>query len=180
MSNIASGAILTRIREVLLDGAGDLRTISATRFEGDLPEGLSESAQMMRGAVKARVEASVSSIERHPQSPPSNGSVMLYVVGVEVRAVRTVLRIEQLVDADRDTLRALCIEDADIIRQALEYPRNLTATTAGTATGIVSGLLRYAGSETRTSRGIDQGTQILSTIHSFTGSVKVTPETAAA
>lgn len=278
MTYLASRAIVDCIHEALRDSAGVLRTVPLDRFRGDAPAGLSDSAQTMRALVAPRLAASVPSVRRHPQSPLSNGSILLYSIGVEIRVVRTVTHIAQLSDSAHDALAALALEDCDVIRQALEYPNlrvtgayvtgvggtfptgfvggeTLTLTidgvpiavvfgavdqsaaeagfaidtavglagvgdslsvsrgqiritspmsgtvgasvaiTGGTAaaalglagltstsraTGIVSGLLRYAGSRTEITRQVDQGAQLLSTIHSFTGAAKSAPEMAAA
>lgn len=178
MANLQAQALITRIREVLEDSAGTLRTVPAGRFDGNLPTGLSDTTEMRRAFEKPRIAATITGLSRHPASPPINGSLMLYSVAVEVRIVRTVTRLEQLSDADADTLRALATEDADIVRQALEYPGNLTQTTAGAATNIASGLLYYSGSVIRVQRAIDEGSQLLETVHTFTGVAKVYPATA--
>ncbi len=145
MSVIKAHAILTAIREVLEDNAGSLRQIPVDRFRGNLPTGLSEQTEMRRALVKPRIAASIQSIERHPQSPPITGNIILYSIGVEVRVVRTIVRLQQLSDEANDTLAALAVEDADYVRQALEYPHNIRGTRAtvegdGTyPTGFVGG-----------------------------------------
>lgn len=169
MAYIAASAILTRIREVLEDSAGTLRTVPSARFLGDLPEGLSEDAESMRAISKPRVEASLVSMKRSPASPPIIGSLLLYEVEIAVRIIRAVTTLEQLSDDDRVALQALAFEDCDVVRQALEYPGNLTSTTAGTATGLCSGLLRYGSSKVVVKRRVDDGAQPLETVHSFTG-----------
>ena len=168
MGYLKTSAILTRVREVLEDGAGTLRVISE-RFLGDLPEGLSEVEQMRRGLVKARVETSISSISRSPTSPPITGNFLIYEIGVDVRVVRTVTTLEQLSDDDRDSLMALAAEDADVVRQALEYPGNLTQTSAGVDTQLASGMLNFKSSRIRVSRAVDEGAQRVETIHNFSG-----------
>lgn len=170
MAYIAASAILTRVREVLEDSAGTLRTVPAARFLGDLPEGLSEDAESMRAISKPRVEASMVSVKRSPSTPPIIGSLLLYEVEIAVRVVRVVTTLEQLSDDDRVALQALAFEDCDVVRQALEYPGNLTSTTAGTATGLCSGLLRYTGSKAAPlRRRVDGGSQPFEVTHTFSG-----------
>lgn len=176
MATINSAAILTAIREVLLDEHGELRKISSTRYLGDLPEGLDESEAMRRALVRPRLQISVGSLSRHPQSPPITGNVMFYSARVQVRIVRTITRLEQLSDADADALRALCVEDMDVVRQALEYPHNLDTTIAGAETGLVSGLLSYVDSSVSVGRAIDDGAQPITTLHNFTAAVRVEPQ----
>ncbi|MDQ3071417.1 MAG: hypothetical protein M3R55_17010 [Acidobacteriota bacterium] len=170
MATIQSAAILLRIRQVLESGAGTLRTIASTRFYGDLPEGLSDSTEQMRGLERPRVEARIKSVSRSPASPPITGNIALYDIGIDVEIVRPLTTAEQLTDATRDALRALALDDVDVVRQALEYPGNLTATTAGAATDLVSGLLSYVSSRVEPiGSPINAGAQTLRTVHSFTG-----------
>ena len=170
MAIIQSAAILLRIRQVLENGAGTLRTIASTRFYGDFPEGLDASTEQRRGLERPRIEARIRGISRNPASPPITGNFVLYDLAIDVEIVRPLTTAEQLTDSDRDTLRALVMDDVDVVRQALEYPGNLTTTTAGAATDLVSGLLSY-----RTSRvdpiasPISSGAQTLRSVHSFTG-----------
>jgi len=46
-----------------------------------------------------------------------------------------------VVETERDAVRELAALDADKCMQALHYPNNLRATSAGALTGIVSGML---------------------------------------
>lgn len=167
MAYLKTAAILTRIREVVTAAAGAARTIPAARFDGDLPDGLDPVEDMRRAMTVPRAEATTTDIRRHPASPPVTGNVLLYDVGVSVRVVRTVTRLEQLSDADRDAIRALAAQDADAVRQALEYPHNLDATTAGTSTGIVSGMCVWESSRATVTGRVNDGAQALSTIHNY-------------
>lgn len=170
MAYVATSAILTRVREVIEDSAGTLRTVPAARFLGDLPEGLSEDAEAMRAISKPRVETSMVSVKRSPSSPPVIGSLLIYEIELAVRVIRVVTTLEQLSDDDRVALQALAFEDCDVIRQALEYPGNLTATTGGTATGLCSGLLRHVSSRAAPMRRrVDGGAQPLDVTHTFVG-----------
>jgi Cu/Ag efflux protein CusF len=57
----------------------------------------------------------------------------------------------------------------DVIRQALEYPGNLTATAASAATDLVSGMLEHVTSDLGIVRKIDDGAQKLESKHQFKG-----------
>lgn len=175
MAYVQSEAILTRVREVLEDSAGTLRTVPSGRFTGDLPEGLSESAEQRRALTAPRVAVSLTALSRSRFSPPSTGNFLLYDLAVEVRVIRLLTRDEQLDPALLTELQAAAAGDADVIRQALEYPGNLASTSGGEATDLVSGLLTFSGSRTRVRRQVNQGAQLLETIHSFTGKAKARP-----
>ena len=170
MAYIQAAAILRRIREVLEEQAGTLRTISNTRFLGDIPDGLDASEEMRRALEKPRIAATIVDITRSAASPPVNGNLIIYDVTIDVRIIRTITTLEQVSDDDDETLRALAFSDADYVRQALEYPGNLTTTTAAVATDLVSGLLSHVRSTQSRTRGqTNQGAQTLETIHRFTG-----------
>lgn len=175
MSYAAYDAVLTRIREVIEDSRGILRTTPAARFTGDLPEGLEEVEEARRGVIGPRVGANIVGLAPSAAAPPVMGNVMLTDVDIDVSVVRTVTPLEQLDDDSSDALRALAAIDAEVLRQALGYPGNLTTTQAGTATGIVSGLLRWTKSRVVLKRKISDGAQPLETIHTFRAIVKSAP-----
>jgi len=137
---LKANAIITRVREIIEDGQGSLRTISATRFTGGYPEGgVGDDELARRGiAVSKPVQVVVRSLGRHPNSPPIGGNLEILEVEVEVAIARTIA-IEEMVDDDaHTTLAALALEDVDVIRQALEWPANLTQTEAADATDLCS------------------------------------------
>lgn len=177
MSYLAAAAIIARIREVLQESAGDSRTVPSGRFFGDIPTGLAEQTLRARALVRPRVEVTIPRAVRHPQSPLSNGSILLYAIDVEVRVVRVLpSRVAALTDVQTDAVRALAIEDADVIRQAFEVGRNLATTSAGVSTGLLSGALRYADSSVRISSNESEAAPLIETIHAFTGAAKATSE----
>jgi hypothetical protein len=178
VSNIASAALLTRLREVLVEGRGSVRTITAARFDGDFPEGLSDPAQLRRAIVKPLVRADVRTLGRSKSSPPINGNILIYDIKVTVVTMRAVERRQQLVGSLNDTLFADSLTDQDLIIQALTYPRNLTTTHAGTATGLISGLLEFADASTGVVRAIDDGAQKLESTLTFTGWLQCAPAVA--
>lgn len=174
MAYPAYDACLTRIREVIEDSRGTLRTVPSSWFTGDLPDGLAEGEEARRGIVGPRVEASIVGQSPNPASPPCKGNLMLTDVDFAVRVIRTQVPLEQLDDDSRDALRALAAKDAEVLRQALGYPGNLATTQAGTATGIIS-LLRWVKSSVRIKRAIADGAQPVETVHTFRGIVRSAP-----
>lgn len=174
MANIDCDAIITRVREVLQDGAGSIRTISSARFDGGFYQGMSPEEQSLRALATPRVEPSVFVTGRNPDSPPINGTLLFYDVTVTVAVVRHLSPTHKLDDAKRDDIKALAANDSDIVAQALCWPGNLTATSGGTPTGLIGGYLRFEGSdEPEVSLGDEAGR--ITSIHRFNGIVRVTP-----
>jgi hypothetical protein len=161
------GPALKRIRQVVEDSAGTLRTTPASRFGGEVPEGLDPESAMARAADRPRVEASIVSIAPSDATPPTLGNLRVYDVEVRVKVTRVVTPLEQVSDDDRDALMALAAEDADVLGQALGFPGNLTTTTAGTATDIVSGLLLHRTTSVMVRKAIDDGAQPIETSHTY-------------
>lgn len=178
MSYLASDKILTRIKEVLVDSLGTLRNTPAAMYKGNLPDGLEDQEESRRTSTGPHVEADIVSMERSPSSPPTLSNFYLSNLTIEVRIVRPYLRLQYLNDAARRTLKGMAIMDGDIIRQALEYPGNLSTTLAGDATGIVSGLLIYQRSDIEILGRQSEGTGTISTVHTFTCTAKSTPTVA--
>lgn len=176
MATLDGDAIHTAIREVLEDGTGSVRTISSGRFGGGLYGGQDRRTRAFRALDKPAVETTIAGLRRHSASPPRIGSVGLLELDIDVRIVRHATVESKLDDDVRDALKALAIEDADLVRQALEYPGNLTSTAASVATGIVSGCLTYSDSDVEVDFTDDASAQIATT-HRFTGIVKITQAT---
>lgn len=177
MANIASGYILTAVRDVLDAAAGSLRTISSTRFDGDAYESLSDEEKSRRATDRPVFDVRITSLRRNSASPPTNGSLAIYTIGVEVLVFRHIGNAEKLVPATRDTAAGLAIEDADVIAQALEYPGNLTTDSGSHATGLVGGLLQHESSELRRVDLADDRPGLIETAHVFRGYVTVTQTT---
>lgn len=177
MAYAATAAVLTAVRGVLESAEGTLRTIAATRFHGGLPEGLDGSEESLRALERARCEPFVRVVGPHATNFVANSNLHLLDVEVTVRVARHLGPEHRLTDATRDTVIALAAEDADVIRQALTYPGNLTQTSGGTATNLVSNLLTYEGSDDPRIEYDDadssEGGRVI-TVHRFTGIVKVT------
>lgn len=147
MANINVAAIVTRVREVVDDGAGTLRTISSSRFGEKLFREMPDANQSRLAVSGPKFDVRLTRIERHPNTPPVGGSLALYNVEVEVTVARHLNVTHAIIDANRDTILAAAIEDGDHIAQALMYPGNLTQTAAGAATGLASGLLVFDSSD---------------------------------
>ena len=175
MTYAAYHACLTRIREVVEDSRGVLRTVPSARFVGDLPDGLTDTEDARRGIVGPRVETNLTAFATNPSSPPTMGNLMFTDVDFDVRVIRTRTPLEQLDDDSRDALEAQAAIDAEVLRQALGYPGNLTTTQSATATGIVSGMARWIKSRVVIKRKIDEGAQPVETIHTFRMIVKSAP-----
>lgn len=175
MAYVATNALQTRLREVLQDGAGSLRAITANTFGGNLPDGFSPNGDAVRSVALPQVECLISDIERSPNSPPLVGNVALYKISVRVRVVHRMPSWAQVSETDRDAVKANAAEAADQIAQALSWPGNLAATSGGTSTGLVSGMLSHIKSATQPVSVVDDGAAILATEHLFTGTLRSAP-----
>lgn len=177
MAYVAAAAIQKCVREVLQSAKGSLRAITAGTYLGEFPEGESDMDGARATVVGARVEAKMLSMKRSPSSPPVIGNLALYEIEWRVRVQRLLDRTSQIDDNVRDAVKALAFQDADVLAQALGFPGNLTTTTAGTATGIVSGLLSYVDSSSDIRGPVDDGASIIETDHRFTCVVRSAPAT---
>lgn len=179
MSYVKAEAITTRIKEVLEQCSGTFRTVPSGRFSGDLPEGLGIDEEVRRAIENPRINANVVRVSRSPASPPIMGNVVLYDLELEVRIVRIMSTLEQLDDDSLQLLRSRAFEDVDIVRQALEYPGNLTTTEGGEATDIVSGMFRFTESSIASiKRMMSEGAQEAETLIKFTAVAVARPAVA--
>lgn len=177
MAYVAAAAIQTRVREVLEASAGTLRAVPLNTYQGDFREGDSDMENARAAVTRARVEARLLSQKRSASSPPAIGNIALYEQRWRVRVQRIVDRTAQIDDATRDAAKAMAFRDADILAQALGFPGNLSTTTAGTSTGIVSGLFTYLESSSDVRGAVDDGASIIETDHIFTAVVQSAPAT---
>lgn len=165
MAYIKTAEILTRIRELLQDGYGSVRTINASRFQGGLHAGQTPDHQARLGILsQLPCEASITKTLRHPQRLVITGSVQIELLEIQVNVVRTVAIDGQVTDSVRDAAKALAAEDADAIKQVLEWPPNLTLTNAGAATDLKG--MSYQGSDHRFLGAAGKAMR-LDTIHRF-------------
>lgn len=173
MANVNVGALLARARALLEDGAGSVRTVLATRFDGGLFDGLPEDEQSRRALITPITQARVVSMRRHEASPPPLHSLALYEIELEVRVVRHAGPLERLDDDTRDALMGAALTDGDVIAQAFGWPG---AFSAGT-TGVVGEHLIYEGSELDLEAMADDEPGRVVTRHAFRGVVQVTQAT---
>jgi len=177
MAYVQTAYLIQRIREVLEDAYGSLRTITAGTYEGDFPQGLDEAEAQRRSLIAPRTRVNVNVIGRSPYSPPINGSLIIYDLNVTVIASRLLQREAQITPDDYDDVQAASAADADVIRQALEWPGNLTTTSDGHATDLVSGMLSYESSTFPIIGQINDGAQRIEAQHVFSGFLISRPAT---
>lgn len=183
MSTWDSAKLVTRIREVLEDARGTLRTIAAGTYAGKLPPGLDLNEEARRGlsvyatGLGIPTEARISNIRRSPASPPILGNLVVYDIDVQVRQVFPVNSGAKVDDDLRDSLAAIAASSADVVAQALSYPGNLTTTQAGDATNLISGCLAYDSSDYQWRGAVDEAGGSLEAVHRFRGVVKSAPAT---
>lgn len=177
MSYIQTSAIITAIREVVESGYGSLRTITDGTYTGDWPAGLSESEQKRRALEGPRTRVNLNVTGRSPNSPPINGNLVIYDASVTITIERIMARSAQLTQTEYDAVQAAAALDTDVVRQAVEYPGNLTLTSAGAPTDIVSGMLRWQSSATNVVGLVNDGAQRVETVHNFTACLISRPAT---
>lgn len=167
MAYFAADAILTRVREVVEDSAGILRTVTVGRFAGDLSPGLPEQEASRRALVTPRFDVQMRNIDNAKVLNTVNRQT-LWAVSVRIRVIRDMYVKHKLYDDVRDDVVALANQDGDILAQALSYPGNLASTSGGTSTGLVGGKLELETS-THTVNLDDNSPQFVETIHVFNG-----------
>jgi len=174
--------LLIRIREVLESGAGTLRTISSGTNVAN-PPGLDTNEESRRAGVAPvtgsgfPVEARILSVKRSPSGYSVIGNLALYDFEAEVRAVYPVNTKTTLSSAARDRITGIAAKHADVFAQALGYPGNLTTTTAGSPTDVISGLLTYLSSDYVWAGNAGEG-GTLTARHRFKGIAKSAPAVA--
>jgi hypothetical protein len=174
-----AAAILARVEQVIVDSLGNLRTVPSSRFQADAYTGQPDAEAAVRAFVKPTVEAEIVAQRPHPRSPPAMHSMQLREIDVTVTVTRATDATAKIDAATRRAIKALSASDADVIAQALGYPGgggNLATTSAGTLTGLVSGILAYVDSATRVEFGGETSARVVS-VHRFRGVVNITQAT---
>jgi hypothetical protein len=175
---VDGATILRAVRQRLTEGLfPNVRQPAPGAYEPGAHEAQSERERSMRAVVVPRVEARITSIEKHPAAPSWGGDKYLMQVGVEVRVVRHFALHESVSVETREDMRGAAARDADIVRQALTWPGALVEDAAGTPTGLVSRCLTHDSSEVgeiETTSGDMNGT--LTTTHELEGVVLVTQQ----
>jgi len=174
VSSLQAGAILTSIREVIEDGSGLVRDITAGTYEGGISSVTNGAALGSLSLSTPRVESKITNVSPHPASPPIGGTLILRSLSVTVRIVRGFSGRHELNDTHRDALQGLVVADADVIAQALTWPGNLTATNAAAPTGLVSGCLVYSSSSVGSVEIDDANDGRIVSSHLFTGVARIT------
>lgn len=176
MAYTKTAEILTRIRELLQDGYGSVRTITSTRFQGGLHDGQDPNHQARLGVLtQLPAEASIVRTLPHPQRLVTTSSVQIELLEIAVKVVRTLAIDGQVTDSIRDAVQASAAEDASAIAQVLEWPPNLEQTNAGAATDAKGA--RYQGSDHRWSGNAGKAMRLEST-HRFLLTALSRPATA--
>lgn len=171
-------AILTRIREVLEDGAGDVRALPDGAFGSNTHDALDALADSLASIGKPQAFAKIVSTSRHGSSPSRVGSFTLEALDIEVRIVRGFDGHRDLNADARTALEALAASDAFDVAQALTWPGNMAATEAGAETGLVSGTLRHVGNAIPSTEYTGGQNGRLVTTHRFSGVCRVETPTA--
>lgn len=174
------GRLITRLRELLTEAAGDLRPIPAGRFAEQLPEGLELGDEVRRTMPRTDQPGGQPRIEIRPirrrgqRLHPPTGSKQIRSIEVQIRVVRALPVNVTKDDAKRYTEIGLAGEDGELIAQVLEVPANLERTASGELTGCRS-LVLAADSDTRVRSGPKGAgdNQLLETIHRFRGRMVV-------
>lgn len=181
MATWSAGNLIARMREVLEDARGTLRTITAGTYEGGLAPGLdlNEEARRAFGVITgsgsgAPTEARITSVSRSAASPPVLGNLALYDIRVEVRQVFPYTSQVKLDDTYRDAIAGVAATGADVIAQAFTYPGNLLTRHSGAATGLISGMFAYDGSSYAWRGTADEAGE-LEAVHRFKGIVSSAP-----
>lgn len=171
-------AIITRIREVLEDGAGAVRVLSAGAYGSDSHAAMSELTSSVGAIGKPQADVTVNARGRHPSSPAEPCSFALVAIEITVRITRSFDGYQDLSRAARDELSALAASDGFDVSQALTWPGNMSATAASSATGLLSERLADAGSAIGSIEFTGGQNGRLVTTHQFTGVCRVETPTA--
>ena len=131
-------AVGQAIREVISGALGTVRTVAADAYRLGAPDRLDDATMAHRAIEKTRVEVELGVPRRLPlASVLCNREVL--EAPVTVRLVHA--SNHQILDVERHEIDALSHDDHDVLRHALTYPGNLTATADSVATGLISGCL---------------------------------------
>lgn len=141
--SLATTPILTAVKEAILGTIGATRTVTAGTFQYGKHLGMNDDELGERAAVLPVFDVELTDAQRAPSTTGLLGTFAVYELGVRV-SVAYHLSAEVLDDA-RETARATALDHADVIMQALTFPRNLRQTSALVATGLCSGSLQSRG-----------------------------------
>lgn len=174
MAYLKTAAIYTRLSEIVNDGLGSVRLVDAARFADGIFEGQGADRESFRGAQIQKPSEITIRPRRHPQRFSIVGSVQVWALDIEIRIVRTLAYEARVNDATRRAIKALVLEDADVLTQALEWSPNLATTSGGVSTdlkGIVYEKTRNV------VVGVEGKTMTINAWHAFTGTAVSRPAT---
>src|SRR5690606_6135867 len=145
-------AITTAIRQLIRGELGSVRTVPAGEWiEGQPAQrgmhgGLDgDSTRRLRAEGKRLFDVEVAPARRTIAVGSSAASHSLLAITARVVLWLPITLVAETVSADhRYAARADALEQAQVIREAIEWPGNLLATADGALTGIVSGRLGEA------------------------------------
>lgn len=174
MAHLKMTAIRTRLSEIVNDGLGSVRLVDSARFTTGIYDGMGEDHESFRGAQIQKPSEIAIRPRRHPQRFSIVGSVQIWLLDIEIRIVRAVNFDARVNPSTLSAIRALVVEDADILTQALEWPPNLAQTSAAVATDLKGMIFE------RTRKVIVGGqgrAMTISATHVFTGTAVSRPAT---
>lgn len=176
MAYIKATAIVTRVREIVDEGLGSARTLAASRFGPGAHEGTDDQHLSFAGRASAKpAEVAIVAVRPHPQRLAITGSVQIHLIDIEIRVVRTLDFEARIGDGVRAAIRALAVEDASVLTQALEWPPNLATTSGGESTDLQG--VTYAGSRNPIV-GLEGTAMRIDTVHHFVGTALSRPAAA--
>ena len=143
-----AAALTTAIAEILTGSIGATRTVPAGTYLEGVHDGSNEAQMNQRSLVKPRFAIRLENPKRSGAVGPSTADRVIIEMGVKITF--TYLAPQEILTAGRREIEATAIDNAETARRALEWPGNLTQTSAATATGLISGCLVYdAGRQAR-------------------------------
>lgn len=174
MANVAYAAIRKRMREILDDGNGLVRTVASSKFDGNYWTGADGWTGQVRALAKPVFAIPTMTTEPAAGRPMQPGSSDIERIAVRVEAEYALPPAASADDDTRDAAVAQAEQDGDIIAQAFGWPGNLTQTEAAAATGIIDGVMSHVQSRPVLE---DWDAQRLVMEHTFRAFVSVTQAT---
>lgn len=145
ISETTANAILQAVEELAqaTSGVGSVRVMNAGDLALDAYDGIDDRTLAERALVGPRVEVMLSELVRNKHVAPRSASVQVDDV---VLKLRIVVRGEAEVREDaRRASRAKLLSLAQRFTEALTWPGNLSATSGGTPTGLISRCMHVVG-----------------------------------
>lgn len=174
MTDVQALAIIRRIREVLDDGYGTLRTISSGQVSlhsgGPVDDADAAQDAMVKPRIKVRLGGWAPSDSR-PMDVTGNVDAEEVTWSVEAQYY---LPPEEQGEgyATTESVRAQALADCSRFKSALEYPSNLLADSTAVSTGIVAGtVIALGAAEPRESPS--DGIVMLTYVHRYRAIVQV-------